>query len=111
LDKDWLSGIRLGGAGIGKSQMKKNLAGRFIMAAITFFLWSLPYFLNTALPTPTNTGFGSGTAPAQILQIIDQGTVNLAGINQPDQDLFDRKPAGMPIPIDLLFPAICTDPE
>ncbi|MGD0752572.1 MAG: hypothetical protein ABSA23_14350, partial [Anaerolineales bacterium] len=73
--------------------MKKNLtvffamAGVITLAIIAFFLWGLPYFLNTSLPTPTNTGFGSETVPAQILQIIDQGTVNLGGINQPYQDL------------------------
>ncbi|MGD0876656.1 MAG: YibE/F family protein [Anaerolineales bacterium] len=76
--------------------MKNNLTVFFILAAgitlaiIAFFLWGLPYFLNTSLPTPTNTGFGSETVPAQIVQIIDQGTVNLGGISQPYQDLSVR---------------------
>jgi uncharacterized membrane protein len=64
-----------------------TLAGCIFLAVIAFFIWGLPYFLNTSLPAPTNTGFGSETVPAQVLQIIDQGTVNLGGINQPFQDL------------------------
>jgi uncharacterized membrane protein len=73
--------------------MKKNLAvfftlaGGIILAIIAFIIWGLPYFLDTSLPAPTNNGFGSETAPAQILQIIDQGTINLGGITQPYQDL------------------------
>jgi len=73
--------------------MKKNLtvfftlAGAITLAIIAFIIWGLPYFLNTSLPVPTNNGFGSETVPAQILQIIDQGTINLGGTMQPYQDL------------------------
>ncbi len=73
--------------------MKKNLtvffmlAGGITLAIIAFIIWGLPYFLDTALPVPTNNGFGSETVPAQILQIIDQGTINLGGTIQPYQDL------------------------
>jgi uncharacterized membrane protein len=73
--------------------MKKNLtvffalAGAIILAIIAFMIWGLPYFLDTSLPAPTNNGFGSETVPAQILQVMDQGTVNLGGIVQPYQDL------------------------
>jgi uncharacterized membrane protein len=73
--------------------MKKNLtvfftlAGFIILAIIAFIIWGLPYFLDTSLPVPTNNGFGSETVPAQILQVVDQGTINLGGILQPYQDL------------------------
>ena len=73
--------------------MKKNLvvffilAGVITLAIIVFIIWGLPYFLNTSLPAPANNGFGSETVPAQILQIVDQGTVNLGGTIQPYQDL------------------------
>ncbi len=73
--------------------MKNNLtvffalAGGIALAIIAFIIWGLPYFLNTALPVPTNNGFGSETVPAQILQVVDQGTINLGGIVQPYQDL------------------------
>ena len=73
--------------------MKKNLAvfftlaGIIILAIIAFLIWGLPYFLDTSLPVPTNNGFGSETVPANILQVIDQGTINLGGVTQPYQDL------------------------
>jgi len=73
--------------------MKKNLTvfftlvGVILLAVVAFMIWGLPYFLDTSLPAPTNNGFGSETEPAQILQIVDQGTVNLGGISQPYQDL------------------------
>ncbi len=73
--------------------MKKNLAvfftlaGVIILAIIAIIIWGLPYFLDTSLPAPTNNGFGSETVPAQILQVVDQGTINLGGIVQPYQDL------------------------
>ena len=57
------------------------MVGVITLAIIAFMIWGLPYFLDTALPTPTNTGFGSETVPAQIIQIIDEGTVNLGGIS------------------------------
>ena len=68
--------------------MKKSLAVFFILAGvitlaiIAFMIWGLPYFLDTSLPNPTNNGFGSETVPAQVTQIIDEGTVNLGGTNQ-----------------------------
>ena len=73
--------------------MKKNLTvffilmGVILLAVVAFMIWGLPYFLDTSLPAPTNNGFGSDTEPAQVLQITDQGTVNLGGISQPFQDL------------------------
>ena len=73
--------------------MKKNLtvfftlAGGITLAIIAFVFWDLPYFLDTSLPAPTNNGFGSETVPAQILQVVDQGTINLGGTIQPYQDL------------------------
>jgi uncharacterized membrane protein len=78
---------------LAEALMKKNLTVFFTLAVviilviIAFSLWGLPYFLNTTLPAPTNNGFGSETVPAQIVQIIDQGTVNLGGIVQSYQDL------------------------
>ncbi|HTY22307.1 MAG TPA: YibE/F family protein [Desulfomonilaceae bacterium] len=57
------------------------------LAVLAFIVWGLPYFLETSLPSPTNEGFGSETVPAQVLQIIDQGTVNLNGVNQAYQIL------------------------
>ncbi len=56
-------------------------------AVIAFLIWGVPYFFNVSLPAPTNTGFGSETVPAQIIQILDQGIVNLGGTNQAYQDL------------------------
>ncbi len=56
-------------------------------AVITFIIWDVPYFFNVSLPAPTNVGFGSETVPARIVQILDQGTVNLGGTVQPYQDL------------------------
>jgi uncharacterized membrane protein len=56
-------------------------------AVITLLIWGVPYFFNVSLPTPTNVGFGSETVPARIVQILNQGTVNLGGIVQPYQDL------------------------
>ncbi len=73
--------------------MKKNLTVFFVLAGvitiviIALMIWGLPYFLNTTLPTPTNTGFGSETVPAQVRQILDHGMVNLGGTNQAYQDL------------------------
>ncbi|MGB8213305.1 MAG: YibE/F family protein [Anaerolineales bacterium] len=73
--------------------MKKNLivffllAGIITLAIIAFMIWGLPYFLDTSLPAPTNTGFGSETVPAQVLQILDEGTVNLGGTTQEYEDL------------------------
>jgi len=52
------------------------------LAVLAFIIWGLPYFLDNSLPAPTNAGFGSETVPAQVLQIIDQGTINLGGVNQ-----------------------------
>ncbi len=60
------------------------------LAIIAFILWGLPYFLDTSLPAPTDVGFGAETVSAQILQIVDEGTVNLGGMIQPYQDLSVR---------------------
>ncbi|HTX91391.1 MAG TPA: YibE/F family protein [Anaerolineales bacterium] len=57
------------------------------LATIAFIIWGFPYFLNTSLPAPTKTGFGSETVSARIEQIVDAGTVNLGGVQQPYQDL------------------------
>ena len=45
------------------------LAGGITLAIIAFIIWGLPYFLDTALPAPTNTGFGSETVPAKIMPV------------------------------------------
>jgi uncharacterized membrane protein len=73
--------------------MKKSINLFIILAVVVtlvvvvFLIWGVPYFFNISLPAPTNVGFNSETVPAQILQIVDQGTVNLGGTIQPYQDL------------------------
>ena len=57
------------------------------LVAIVLIIFGIPYFLNFSLPAPQNTGFGSETVPARIVQIVDQGTVNLGGTVQPYQVL------------------------
>ena len=56
-------------------------------AAIAFIIWGVPYFLDTSLPPATNTGFGSETVAAQVLQVVDSGTVTLGTTAQTYQDL------------------------
>ena len=50
-------------------------------AAVGFVVWGIPYFFSISLPIPANIGFGSEVVPAQVTQIIDEGTVNLGGIS------------------------------
>ena len=54
---------------------------------IAFIIWGIPYFFNTSLPTPTGNGFGSEMEAAQVVAILDEGTVNLGGTVQPYQEL------------------------
>ena len=54
---------------------------------LAFIIWGLPYFLDTSIPAPSNNGFGSETVSAQVLQVVDQGTVNLGGVDQTYKDL------------------------
>jgi len=54
---------------------------------IAFIIWGIPYFFGVSLPTPTGSGFGSEMVAAQVVAILDQGTVNLGGTVQPYQEL------------------------
>jgi uncharacterized membrane protein len=73
--------------------MKKPLTTFIILTIVitlvflAFIIWGLPYFLDTSLPAPSNSGFGSETVSAQVLQVVDQGTVNLGGVDQAYEDL------------------------
>ncbi len=73
--------------------MKKNILPFVILAILTllafisFVIWGVPYFLNSSLPAATNAGFGSETVSAQVLQVVDSGTVTLGTTTQAFQDL------------------------
>jgi uncharacterized membrane protein len=73
--------------------MNKNILPFVILAILTllafiaFIIWGAPYFLDSSLPAATNTGFGSETVSAQVLQVVDSGTVTLGSTTQAYQDL------------------------
>jgi uncharacterized membrane protein len=56
-------------------------------AAVAFIIWGVPYFLDTSLPPATNTGMGSETVSAQVLQVVDSGPITLGTTTQTYQDL------------------------
>ncbi|MBN2387054.1 MAG: YibE/F family protein [Anaerolineales bacterium] len=71
--------------------MKKSIyiVGLFtllIMAVIAaFVIWGVPYFFGVSLPEPTQTGFGSETVRARVARVIEEGLIDLGGIEQPYQ--------------------------
>lgn len=55
-----------------------------MLAAIAaFFLW--PYFTEVKLPEVQMTSYGSGTVRAEVVQIIEEGTIDMDGRPQPYQ--------------------------
>ena len=54
---------------------------------MAMIIWGVPYFFGTSLPAPVGGSSGSEMVPAQVTQIIDEGTLNLGGTNQNYQDL------------------------
>jgi uncharacterized membrane protein len=55
-------------------------------AAIAFIVWGVPYFADTSLPAPTNTGMGSETVTAKIIQMNEVGSITLGSTTQAYQD-------------------------
>jgi uncharacterized membrane protein len=48
--------------------------------------WVVPYFfVPLTLPSMQGSGFGEGTARARVVQILDEGTIDLGGVTQPYQ--------------------------
>ena len=66
--------------------MKRSVSWLIVLmlaAIAAFFLW--PYFTEVKLPEVQMTSYGSGTVRAEVVQIIEEGTIDMDGRPQPYQ--------------------------
>lgn len=85
------------------NSMKKMWFITLILAAIAaFFTW--PYFTNVKLPDANFSSFGSQTVRAEVVQITEEGQVDLSGHSQTYQlarvKILEGEYAGIPMEID-----------
>jgi uncharacterized membrane protein len=83
--------------------MKKYWLVTLILAAVAaFFAW--PYFTNVQLPGEGFSTFGSDTVRAEVVEITEEGTVDMGGHIQPYQiarvQILEGELAGVPMEID-----------
>ncbi len=67
-------------------KMKRSVSWLIVLmlaAIAAFFLW--PYFTEVKLPEVQMTSYGSGTVRAEVVQIIEEGTIDMDGRPQPYQ--------------------------
>ena len=67
-------------------KMKRSVSWLIVLmlaAIAAFFLW--PYFTDVKLPEVQMTSYGSGTVRAEVVQIIEEGTIDMDGRPQPYQ--------------------------
>jgi len=51
-----------------------------VVASAAFLLW--PYFMQVNVPTVSMTSFGEGTVQARVMEIIEEGEIDLGGVLQ-----------------------------
>ncbi len=82
-----------------------------VAAVAAFFLW--PYFTDVKLPAASASYYGSETVRAQVIEVIDEGTIDLGGQVQPYQvvrvELLEGEYQGLLIEIDYGKRQIRTD--
>ena len=67
----------------------KKIPLPFIISALvilggvsTFMIWGVPYFFRPYTFAHPNDGFGSTTTPAQVINVIEEGQIDLDGVSQ-----------------------------
>lgn len=89
----------------------KNIPYSFVVAIAliliffsAFLVWGVPYFFRPPSVVSTENGFGSTYVRARISRIIEEGTINLGGHDQPYQvmmvDIQEGEYQGIPMQID-----------
>jgi uncharacterized membrane protein len=67
----------------------KKYTGLFVIFALlvvaglaAFVVWGIPYFFQVQLPAAMPVGFGSDTVQARVVDIVEQGQIDLGGVQQ-----------------------------
>jgi uncharacterized membrane protein len=81
------------------------LVALLILIALLVMLWILPYFFKPVnLPASIGPGYGAGTVPARVVEIIEEGEIQLGDVLQPYQVLrvkiLEGEYKGLPMEID-----------
>ena len=76
-----------------------------ILVTVAAVMWILPYFLSPVpLPASIGPGYGEGTVPARVVEIIEEGEIQLGEVPQPYQvmriELMDGEYRGLLMEID-----------